>query len=61
MIQLLANWILSFDMLSGLGEPVAWGLSLFIVSALIFAFVAVNAIVLVYIERKVSAFMQVRL
>ena len=61
MIQLLANWILSFDILSGMGNSVAWGLSLFIVAALIFAFVAVNAIVLVYIERKVSAFMQVRL
>lgn len=61
MIQILANWILSFDVLSGLGQSVAWGLSLFIVAALIFAFVAVNAIVLVYIERKVSAFMQVRL
>ncbi len=61
MIQLLANWILSFDILSGLGGSIAWGLSLFIVAALIFVFVAVNAIVLVYIERKVSAFMQVRL
>ena len=61
MIQLFANWILSFDILSGLGNSVAWGLSLFIVSALIFVFVAANAIVLVYIERKVSAFMQVRL
>jgi hypothetical protein len=49
MIQLLANWILSFDILSGMGNSVAWGLSLFIVAALIFAFVAVNAIVLVYI------------
>jgi len=61
MIQLLANWILSFDMLSGMGASVAWGLSLFIVAALIFVFVAANAIVLVYFERKVSAFMQVRL
>lgn len=61
MIQSLANWILSFDILSGLGSSVAWGLALFIVAALIFVFVAVNAIVLVYIERKVSAFMQVRL
>ncbi|MBT4033477.1 MAG: NADH-quinone oxidoreductase subunit H [Candidatus Marinimicrobia bacterium] len=61
MIQLLANWILSFDILSGMGNSVAWGLSLFIVAALIFVFVAANAIVLVYIERKVSAFMQVRL
>ena len=61
MIQLLANWILSFDILSGMGNSVAWGLSLFIVAALIFVFVAINAIVLVYIERKVSAFMQVRL
>lgn len=61
MIQSLANWILSFEILSGLGSSLAWGLSLFIISALIFAFVAVNAIVLVYIERKVSAFMQVRL
>ncbi|NQV16537.1 NADH-quinone oxidoreductase subunit H [bacterium] len=61
MIQSLANWILSFDILAGMGNPVAWGLSLFVVSALIFVFVALNAIVLVYIERKVSAFMQVRL
>ncbi len=61
MIQLLTNWILSFDILSGMGQSVAWGLSLFIIAALIFVFVAVNAIVLVYIERKVSAFMQVRL
>ena len=61
MIQLLANWILSFDILSGMGNSVAWGLSLFVVAALIFVFVALNAIVLVYIERKVSAFMQVRL
>jgi NADH-quinone oxidoreductase subunit H len=61
MIQLLANWILSFDILSGMGNSVAWGLSLFIVAALIFVFVAVNAIVLVYVERKVSAFMQIRL
>ncbi len=61
MIQSLANWILSFDILSGLGYSISWGLSLFVVSALIFVFVAVNAIVLVYIERKVSAFMQVRL
>lgn len=61
MIQSLANWILSFDILSGLGYSLAWGLSLFIVAALIFVFVAVNALVLVYIERKVSAFMQVRL
>jgi NADH-quinone oxidoreductase subunit H len=44
-----------------MGQSIAWGISLFVVSALIFAFVAVNAIVLVYIERKVSAFMQVRL
>ena len=44
-----------------MGNSVAWGLSLFIVAALIFVFVAANAIVLVYIERKVSAFMQVRL
>ncbi|MCF7824008.1 MAG: NADH-quinone oxidoreductase subunit H [Candidatus Marinimicrobia bacterium] len=61
MIQSLANWILSFDILSGLGSSLVWGLSLFIVAALIFVFVAVNAIVLVYVERKVSAFMQVRL
>ena len=61
MIHSLANWILSFDILSGLGYSVAWGLALFVVSALIFVFVAVNAIVLVYFERKVSAFMQVRL
>ena len=61
MIPSLANWILSFDILSGLGYSVAWGLSLFVVAALIFVFVAVNAIVLVYFERKVSAFMQVRL
>jgi len=61
MIQLLANWILSFELLSGMGVSVAWGLSLFIIAALIFVFVALNAIVLVYIERKVSAFMQVRL
>ncbi len=61
MIQSLANWILSFDILSGMGNPLAWGLSLFVVAALIFVFVAANAIILVYIERKVSAFMQVRL
>jgi len=61
MIQSLANWILSFDILSGMGISIAWSLSLFIVAALIFVFVAANAIVLVYIERKVSAFMQVRL
>jgi len=61
MIPSLTNWILSFDMLSGMGYSVAWGLSLFMVAALIFIFVALNAIVLVYIERKVSAFMQVRL
>ena len=61
MIQLLANWILSFDILSGMGNSVAWGLSLVTISVLIFIFVALNAIVLVYLERKVSAFMQVRL
>ena len=61
MIPSLTNWILSFDMLSGMGYSVAWGLSLFMVAALIFILVALNAIVLVYIERKVSAFMQVRL
>lgn len=61
MIQNLANWILSYDLLSGMGYPVAWGLSLFIVAAIIFVFVAANAIILVYLERKVSAFMQVRL
>jgi NADH-quinone oxidoreductase subunit H len=61
MIQSLANWILSFDVLSGMGSSVAWGLSLVVISALIFAFVAANAIILVYFERKVSAFMQVRL
>ncbi len=61
MIQSLASWILSFEVLSGLGDSIAWGISLFVVSALIFAFVAANAIILVYFERKVSAFMQVRL
>jgi len=52
---------LSFDILAGMGASIAWGISLFIVAALIFVFVAANAIILVYFERKVSAFMQVRL
>jgi NADH-quinone oxidoreductase subunit H len=61
MINSITTWVLSFDLLSGLGYPLAWGLSLFMVAILIFVFVAVNALVLVYVERKVSAFMQVRL
>ncbi len=61
MITSLANWLLSLDFLSGLGYWTAWGTSLFVVGTLIFIFIALNALILVYVERKVSAFMQVRL
>lgn len=61
MIQNIADWMLSINWLSGMGTAVAWGISLVLVALAIFIFVALNALVLVYVERKVSAFMQVRL
>ena len=47
--------------LTFLSPNAAWAAAVFIYGVGIFLFVALNALVLVYIERKVSAFMQVRL
>jgi len=55
MLEQIASW------LTPLSPTTAWTAAVFLYGAGIFLFVAVNALVLVYIERKVSAFMQVRL
>ncbi len=61
MIDAIANWILNIAALSWVGQTGAAILAIVLVGLTLFIFVAANAIVLVYIERKVSAFMQVRL
>ncbi|OIO63228.1 MAG: hypothetical protein AUJ47_06335 [Candidatus Marinimicrobia bacterium CG1_02_48_14] len=61
MIDAFASWMLQFGALSWLGTTPATILAMSLVAVAIFIFVALNALVLVYVERKVSAFMQVRL
>ncbi|MCF7801140.1 MAG: NADH-quinone oxidoreductase subunit H [Candidatus Marinimicrobia bacterium] len=61
MIDAIASWMLQFGALSWLGHTGASVAAVSLVGTALFIFVAANAIVLVYVERKVSAFMQVRL
>lgn len=61
MIDAFASWILQISALSWLGTTAAIVVAVALVAITLFIFVALNALVLVYVERKVSAFMQVRL
>jgi len=61
MVDLLLEKLPEVTAFSGLSPSVLFVIAVVMIAAPIFGFIAVNALVAVYAERKVSAFMQDRL